>query len=187
VPNQETTPVTSDETPSVPHGLVGDEEVLENDLFVQEYFLYCFNLVMQERDSENVFVESDTGMTFYKYTEQEKNSNRLVGIIRGSASDLNLWRIRVREITQSLSINGIDVDYMDVDMLFSTLISNFKKQKRDLHNSLKKEFLRKTGVVTAPLKYSELLNIIKQAEKAELMASGSAIPDPLTGYCGKMS
>ena len=86
-----------------------------------------------------------------------------------------------------MDINRIDVDYMDVDMLLSTLVSNFKKQKRDLHSSLKKEFLRKTGVVTARLQFSELQQIIKQAEKAELMHSGSAIPDPMVGWCGTIS
>jgi len=93
----------------------------------------------------------------------------------------------MREITQSLDISGMDVDFMDVDILFSSLIALYKKQKRDLHFSFKKEFLRKTGVVTASLKLSELKEIITKAEKNEVMHTGSALPDPLMGWCGEMS
>lgn len=167
-----------------PHALAGDEEALENDIYSQEYFLFCFSLLMTEKGN---MVESDTGVTYYKYSDQEKLAARLVGVLRGGASDLNMWRIKAREFATILDQGGIDMDFIDVDILLNTLMNHYKKQKQALQLALKKEFLRKTGVVTANLKLTELEAILKTAEKAENMNTGSGVPDPCVGWSGEMS
>lgn len=46
-----------------PHGFISDDEVLENDIYVQEYYLHCFALLMEGR---NDFLESEKGTTHIK-------------------------------------------------------------------------------------------------------------------------
>ena len=105
-----------------PHAFVSDEECLEHDIFVQEYFLHCFACLM--KDSEGL-IENPKGNTFIRFREQDLKARFFIGNLRGAVADLNDWRVNVREQVTQIEINKVSVDFVDLDILFNLAVSRF--------------------------------------------------------------
>ena len=80
-----------------PHGWTGDDDVIENDMYCQEYFLHCFACLNQMKTH---FKETEVGSTMIRYTDMEKYQRVFISILRGPAGDLNPWRARMRGLVR---------------------------------------------------------------------------------------
>jgi hypothetical protein len=68
-----------------PHGYLADEEVIDNDIFTQEFFLHVYSLFSEDR---NEFIESEEGMTYVRLRHHDKVINLILPLIRGPSGDL---------------------------------------------------------------------------------------------------
>mmetsp|Transcript_20352 Transcript_20352/g.31085 ORF Transcript_20352/g.31085 Transcript_20352/m.31085 type:complete len:230 (+) Transcript_20352:339-1028(+) len=68
-----------------PHAYLKDQEVSDNDIFCQEFFLHIFSLFSQDRLN---FLESREGMTYVRVKHHDKIAGRILPLIRGPSGDL---------------------------------------------------------------------------------------------------
>ena len=91
----------------------------------------------------------------------------------------------MKALVTRIPIEGLDVDFLDLDQVLGALVNEFKDQKRSFQNRLKKEFVRKMEAYTAPVGYKEFEELIHAAEMGDLDDDGFF--DPLISFAGPMS
>lgn len=68
-----------------PHAYLRDNEVSENDMFCQEFFLHTYSLLCADRAH---FLESAEGMTYVRVKHHDKAAAKIMPLIRGPCGDL---------------------------------------------------------------------------------------------------
>ena len=120
-----------------------------------------------------------------RYSDQEKVSRVFVSILRGPAGDLNPWRARMRGMVRQIEMDGVDVDFVDIDLLFAACINGFQRSRREVQQALKREFLKATGQVEADLTFDQFNEIVKEAHSSENWKD-SIHTDPLVKFSGNI-
>jgi hypothetical protein len=112
---------------SQPHAYLRDSEILEDDIFNQEFFLHIYSLFAEDRQN---FVESEEGMTYVKLRHHDKVIVLILPLIRGPSGDLQKWSLKVRRMLKRMKGNrGKESDYFDLDLIMGMVMEEFKKQR----------------------------------------------------------
>jgi hypothetical protein len=96
----------------LPLGFTGDKEVPEHDLYVQEFFLHCFAVIMQNKEN---FIENQKGNTYIKLSDHDRFTKLLIGTIRGPSGNLAKWKGKMKALVTRIPIEGVDTDFLDLD------------------------------------------------------------------------
>lgn len=96
----------------LPLGFTGDKDVPDHDLYVQEFFLHCFAIIMQNKEN---FIENQKGNTYIKLSDHDRFTKMLIGTIRGPSGNLQKWKGKMKALVTRIPIEGVDTDFLDLD------------------------------------------------------------------------
>ena len=68
-----------------PHGFVKDDQLVDHDIYAQEFFLHAYSLLNHDR---NNFVESREGKTWIRTKTHDVVSKRIIPLMKGPVGDL---------------------------------------------------------------------------------------------------
>lgn len=111
-----------------PHGFIKDQDVNDNDIYSQEFFLHCFALLNEDRVA---FVESREGYTYVRVKHHDKISSKIINLIRGPCGDLQKWNLKIRRMVKKIkNKQGTEQDYLELDLIIQMMMDEYKNQRR---------------------------------------------------------
>ena len=166
-----------------PHAFIGEQELSDNDIYCQEFFLHAYSLLSSDRRN---FLESKEGMTYVRVKHHDKMAPKIITLIKGPIGDFQKWNLKVRRLVKKIrNKSDQEVDYLDFDMIIGMMISEYKDQRFQYQKDLLKQFRR---VMEGPSSATDLDNFID--------VLNSSIPDydaeskhanPLMQFPGQLS
>lgn len=110
---------------SQPHAYLKDNQVSENDLYAQEFYLYCYSLLCADRGD---FLESKEGFTYVRLKQHDKVAAKCLRLFKGPSSDAQKWTLRVRRLVKRLKNRANqEIDYLDLDMILGMMMADYKE------------------------------------------------------------
>lgn len=106
------------------------------DIFQQEFYLHCYSLLSNERNS---FQESKEGFTYAPQALEEKVSPKVLMFL--NAAELSSWSVKIRRACKKIKIDDMDdfdTDYIDMDQLLIMYLEEFKNLKRNTNKKIQK-------------------------------------------------
>jgi len=101
-----------------------DYEISDNDIFCQEFYLYAYSLLSQDRKN---FLDSKEGMTYVRLKHHDKVASKIIQIIKGPAGDIQKWNLKIRRLIKKIkNKQGVETDYLDLDMILGMMIEEYK-------------------------------------------------------------
>lgn len=96
-------------------GVVEELEIPLTDMYVQEFYLHCFNVLQM---SKNLFVESNEGYTYVSSYIVEDVTEKAMTFIH--PNEMANWFVKVRRNMGKIKIDTLDdedMDYIEFDTL----------------------------------------------------------------------
>jgi hypothetical protein len=81
--------------------MLGDDEMPDNDLYVQEFFLQLYSQLSLNREN---FVESEEGHTYILKSDHDKVVPAMLHLFRQQKMSQEDWDIRIREYRRELEL-----------------------------------------------------------------------------------
>ena len=79
--------------------------------------------------ARRAFVESKEGKTYIPLSDHDRLAKHIISQIRGPCGNITKWNYKVEQMVKSISVNGADVDFVDLDDLLYAMMNEFKNQK----------------------------------------------------------
>lgn len=121
----------------------GDSYVMETDtnnsstdIYLQDYYLTCFNLCRKDKDA---LFESTEGNTYLHADKEPIISNLLLTWM--ADSEKKDWNIFVKKYTKK-NIEGVDKELIDLDVLLSLYLDQYLSKKKQQQAKIFKQFNR---------------------------------------------
>lgn len=108
---------------------------------MQEFFFQTYCVVTSQREH---FLESPEGFTYIPYKFQDSISKRLLTPFV-SDRQYTKWTSRIKQLirrTKLQETDDADSEYIDVDILISQFLEEFKIAKQSFGKELYKQFMR---------------------------------------------
>lgn len=165
-----------------PHAHLRDQELTENDVFAQEFYLHAYSLLCSERAN---FVESREGGTYVRTKHHDAAAKKIFAMIRGPCGDLQKWNLKIRrQIVKIPNKDGSEGDYLDLDSILGMMLDEYKSQRRLFQKDLQKQFLRQLESNVGPLDLDAYEDVIAQGLPPD---DDNHAEDPLMQFPGKIS
>ena len=113
----------------------------QQDIYLQEFFLHAYSILLQDKDH---FIESKDGQTFMKLNYEESATTVLMNWF--GDQDSRKWFHKVRRNVKKIKSSTMDdfeSDYIDLDILLNMYVEEFKQRKKTIQKNLSKEFMKK--------------------------------------------
>lgn len=168
-----------------PQNIYGDGQCPDNDLFAQEFFLHGYSMFSRAR---RAFVESKEGKTYMPLSEHDRLAKHIISQIRGPCGNITKWNYKVEQMVKTISVNGADVEFVDIDDLLYGMMNEFKNQKGAFQRSLEKEFMSvmDTFSVAAPVPFDKFKSMVENIQMGGLDSESSRV-DPLVEFTSEIS
>lgn len=98
------------------------------DIYIQEFFLHTYNIVTAERAS---FLESNEGYTYVPFCYVDSMTQRLLHSFINQ-KQLSKWSTRIKNFIKRVKLQETDdndTEYVDVDILMSEFMEEYKTAK----------------------------------------------------------
>lgn len=123
-----------------PHAILQDADIAVQDVFSQEFFLHAYSLLSQDRRR---FLESSEGQTYVSLRFHDRVANKIITLIRGSGGDIQKWNLKVRRLSKRIkNKGGQEGDYLDLDLIISMLMEEYKASRAMIAKDLERQFSR---------------------------------------------
>ena len=119
-------------------------DIPATDIFTQEFFFYSYSMLSREK---KYFTESKEGFTYVKYFNCNKSTDKILSYLYGrtfsdKANEKGAWDSRVKANIKKEKANKLDAhetDFVDLDLMISFLIDEYRKLRRKQMDSIIKE------------------------------------------------
>jgi hypothetical protein len=73
-----------------------------NDIYLQEYYLYCYNMIVKDKST---FIESKEGYTYFSCEAEEKVGSKVLCFL--PPLDVTKWSVKVRRTMRKLKTDEL--------------------------------------------------------------------------------
>ena len=146
----------------VTHGYLRDNNVPDNDIYTQEFFLMAYHLCTKNTEQ---LVESQEGNTYISYPNHNPPVRKILTKFRGVISKnkrMNDWASRIEPHIFKFSVKeGEEAkDHLDLDIILQELMNEYKETRALFQKQLREYFVDHCNAVEAVLDFEDYRRIL---------------------------
>lgn len=151
----------------VTQGYLRDNNVPDNDIYTQEFFLLAYNMITREPEK---LIESQEGNTYISYPDHNPPVRRVLtkfrGVIRNNQR-MNDWAKRIEPHIFKFSVKEGDEarDHLDLDIVLQELMNEFKETRALFQKQLKEYFVDHCNAMEAIMDFEKFNNVLMNQTK----------------------